>query len=126
MKLRIFYKNIKHSEAVENHIETVSHKFEKFISGWNADVKWTCSVQGSVTHADVKILGPHFEYHATAEDLNMYKSFDKVVSKLEKQLSKHKEKIRHRLHQKFSEPEISPDPECAWGNYDEDEFDDAA
>ena len=50
--------------------------------------------------ADIKILGPSFEYHAGAHADNLYKTLDLVIGKVERQVHKKKSKWKSNISHK--------------------------
>ncbi|GAB4392458.1 MAG: ribosome hibernation promoting factor [Gammaproteobacteria bacterium] len=53
----------------------------------------TFSVENSNRHiAEANIYAPGADFHARAEDSDMYKAIDDLINKLDSQLRKHKEK----------------------------------
>ena len=135
MNVTIAFKNMKHSDAVEERIIEKLEKLNKFlISG--CDISCSCFKHEKDYCLEVQICGQHFDYHATASSINLYKAIDAVVSKLYKQLGKKREKWKnkkiHHKHQWFERRDLHfltrelkvVDPEAAWeGHDDEDESD---
>ena len=72
--------------------------------------------------AEVTLIGPQFEYRASAGSDSLYKTIDLVMEKIEKQLSKRKDKIRNRI--KKTDAPVVLDFQAAWSDYDEDRYDD--
>ena len=97
MKIVSSFKHLEHTPALDERIHAKSQKLKKFFDG-NFEVHWTCYVRDDGAHcADIKILGPSFEYHAAAHSETLYKSLDKAVNKVEKQIFKDKWK-NHLSH----------------------------
>ena len=100
MKIISSFKHLEHTPALDAKIELKSQKLKKFFDG-NFDVHWTCYVRDDGAHcADIKLLGPSFEYHAGAHSDTLYKSLDIAVNKIEKQVSKKKDKWKSRISHK--------------------------
>ncbi len=99
MNVKISFKHLEHTPALDEKIHLKSQKFTKFIDG-KFDVFWTCYVDDGKHYAEIKLLGPQFEYHAKASSPTMYKTLDQVVLKIEKQLSKKKGKWKDHIHHK--------------------------
>ena len=57
------------------------------------NVHWVCSFEKDLHTSEVKVTGSHFACHASAQNENLYKTFDDAIEKLEKQLSKRKDKV---------------------------------
>ncbi|MBF0299023.1 MAG: ribosome-associated translation inhibitor RaiA [Oligoflexia bacterium] len=109
MKISISFKNLEHTPALDEKIKEKTHKLEKYLNG-NTDVHWFCSVQEGKHCADVKLSGSSFQYNASADSDNLYKTLDLVITKVEKQLQRKKEKWKNKIHRKHhinDEEEIS-------------------
>lgn len=104
MKLKISFKHLEHTPALDHRIAEKSEHFEKYFQG-NISVHWTCWVHNDEHWAEVKVHGPKFDFFAKASADNMYKSLDLVVEKVEKQFAKQKDLKRNKLHK---EPYGSP------------------
>jgi putative sigma-54 modulation protein len=119
MDLTISFKNFPHTEAVDERIRQKSEKICKLL-GDEKNIKWTCYSKDKQYYVEVKVTGPQLEYHAKAHHENMYKSFDLVTAKLEKQLSKKKGKWKNKMHKHEHNKQDQQgilDPEQAWTDY---------
>jgi putative sigma-54 modulation protein len=105
MKITISFKHLDHTEALDNRIREKSQKLKKYFNG-TLDVQWTCIVQDGQHVADVKVLGPNFEYFACAKSNSLYKTIDMAINKLETQVSKKKSKWRDHIHQEAGLKEL--------------------
>jgi putative sigma-54 modulation protein len=128
MKIVSSFKHLEHTEALDQQIEAKSQKLKKFFEG-NFEVQWTCFIKEDGSHcAEIKLLGPQFEYHASAHAENLYKSFDLVINKIEKQIHKKKTKWKghisqkHKLHPKEQQIAQSEWDEKFWEGKDIDEI----
>ncbi len=124
MNLTISFKHLEHTPSLDQKIRSKSEKLEKYFDG-KFSVKWTCYVKEKKHYAEIDVSGPRVAYHATADSDNLYKSLDKVIHKIERQLSKKKQIGKNHIHRKPEDLEIL-DPEDAWADYDENKFDDVA
>ena len=97
MKLKISFKHLDHTPALDQRIQEKSEKFEKYFQG-NTNVQWFCWVHNNEHWAEIKVYGPKFNFFAKASADNMYKSLDLVVEKIERQLEKQKDQKRNKLH----------------------------
>ncbi len=104
MKLKISFKHLDHTPALDQRITEKSEHFEKYFHG-NISVHWLCWVHNDEHWAEVKIHGPKFDFFAKASADNMYKSLDLVVEKAERQFEKQKDMSRNKIHK---EPYGSP------------------
>lgn len=118
MKIVSSFKHLEHTPALDEKIQEKSQKLKKFFEG-NFEVHWTCYVRDDGAHcADIKLIGPSFEYHATSHSESLYKSLDKSVSKIEKQVAKKKDKWKKRISHKHR-PSIK-DQQRAQNEWDEE------
>jgi putative sigma-54 modulation protein len=97
MKLKISFKHLDHTPALDQRIKEKSEKFEKYFQG-NTSIQWFCWVHNDEHWAEIKVHGPKFNFFAKACADNMYKSFDLVVEKMERQIEKQKDILRNKLH----------------------------
>jgi putative sigma-54 modulation protein len=100
MKIVSSFKHLDHTPALDEKIEAKSQKLKKFFEG-NFEVHWTCYIREDGNQcADVKVIGPQFEYHGSAHADSLYKSLDLVIAKVEKQIHKKKSKWKNHISQK--------------------------
>lgn len=98
MKIKVSFKNLEHTPALDEKIHQKTEKLEKYLDG-NTEVHWTCRVnEGGLHSADIHLSGPSFQYNASADSDSMYKSLDMAISKIEKQLSRKKDKWKNKIH----------------------------
>lgn len=97
MKLKISFKHLDHTPALDERIKEKSEKLEKYFQG-NINVQWVCWVQGEKHLAEIKLHGPKFDFFAKAAADNMYKALDLVIDKIERQIEKQKDMKRNKLH----------------------------
>ncbi|HAZ13592.1 MAG: ribosomal subunit interface protein [Bdellovibrionales bacterium GWA2_49_15] len=119
MKITISFKHLEHTPAVDKHIRDKSKHFKKYLDN-PAHVRWICYMDETIPRmhvAQVHVNGPKGDHFVTAKSENFYKCIDEAVEKMEKQLRKHKEKWKSRLHDDHEV--IIRDPEQAWGSYPE-------
>lgn len=119
MKITVSFKNMEHTPSLDDRINEKTGKLNKYLEG-KSHAKWSCYVKDNNHYADVDLVGPHFEYHATAHSDSLYKTIDMVVNKLEKQLSKKKDKVKNKMHRK-REDVIILEPSVAWMDHDDEE-----
>ena len=109
MKLKTTFKGIEHTPSLDEKIEQKSQKLKKYFDG-NLNVHWTCSTgDHGLQVADIKVHGPHFDYHASGSSDSLYKAFDLAINKIERQVVKKKSKRRNHIHSEnasFKEEQI--------------------
>lgn len=124
MKVTISFRNLDHTASLDQRIFEKSERLQKYLGG-RCHLKWNCSTHQGEHLAEVDLIGPGIDYHARATSDSLYKSLDLVMSKIEKQLHKKKERSKSRRI-KIEKNVQHLLPEVAWGDYDEDFFQDAA
>ena len=97
MKLTLFFKNIKHTPALDSRIEEKSQHFSKYFDGM-FEVQWYCYAKTGTHITNVCLIGAGYRCRASASSDNLYKSFDLVLEKMLRQLQKRKEKVRDRIY----------------------------
>lgn len=97
MKLKISFKHLEHTPALDERIKEKTEKLEKYFQG-NISVEWVCWVAGEKHLAELKVHGPKFDFFAKASEGNMYKSLDCVIDKMERQIEKQKNVLRNKMH----------------------------
>ena len=97
MKLKISFKHLEHTPALDQRIKEKSEKFEKYFQG-NTTVQWFCWVEDNKHWAEIKVHGPKFDFFAKACADNLYKSLDLVVDKMERQIEKQKARMQSHAH----------------------------
>ena len=112
MKLNINFDSIESTPAIKEKIEKKAAKLKKFFDG-GFDVNWTCSADKSGHHSKVHINYKGFSVNADSTKDDLYKTFDDALTKLEKQLAKHKDQLKDKIHR---ESEVNFQDE----NYSED------
>lgn len=97
MKLTLFFKNIKHTAAIDSRIEEKSQNFSKYFED-GFEVQWYCYAKTGTHVTNVCLIGAGYRCRASAQSDNLYKSFDLVLDKMMRQLQKRKEKVRDKIH----------------------------
>ena len=97
MELQINFHQLDSTEALKQKIEAKAEHLKKFFHG-NFSVVWTCEVQGKKHSSHVHLIGKNMDLNATATHEDMYKTFDQVIGKLEKQLAKQKNQVKDHIH----------------------------
>jgi len=127
MKVTISLLHLDHTESIDKRIQEKSEKLAKYFNG-NIHCKWTCWVKEGNHYAEIDISGPTFSYHAKADSDSLYKTLDKVVHKMDRQLSKKRDKLKNKIHRRKGSKTgelIILDIEQAWSDRDDD-LDEAA
>lgn len=98
MNLQIIFTHLEPTDAIKGQIEKKSKKFEKYFHR-NFDLKWTCSVEKDEHTSHVILSGEGFVFNARSTKDLLYKTFDDVIAKLEKQVSKKMTQRHDHIHQ---------------------------
>ncbi|HLT23387.1 MAG TPA: ribosome-associated translation inhibitor RaiA [Bacteriovoracaceae bacterium] len=86
MDVKISFRGMEHTQALDELINSKSQKFSKWFSA-GAEVKWVCWVEGKDHISEVKILDHNKEFFAKAESEDLYKTIDLVIQKIQNQLN---------------------------------------
>ena len=97
MELQINFHHLDSTESLKQKIEEKADHLRKYFNG-NFRVVWTCEVQGKEHSSHVHLTGKGMDMNAKASNEDMYKTFDQVISKLEKQLAKQKNQVKDHIH----------------------------
>lgn len=102
MNVKISFKHLDHTEALDEMIQKKSQKLEKYFEG-HFDVHWVCWCDEKQSHwAEVKVHGHSLDFYAKASSDLLYKTLDLVIEKVDKQMSKQKTKLRNKVHKNSS------------------------
>ena len=101
MKLTVAGRNIEITEGIREHLQK---KLDKTIPDLReeADMHVALSVEKHRHFAEVTVKTKGFSVHSTEETDDLYASMDNALTKIEKQLRKHKEKTQALRNKKGS------------------------
>jgi putative sigma-54 modulation protein len=103
MQVEIVGRHVEVTEAIEDHIKKRLQKIKKYFPQ-KMDVHVILFTQRFLQCADITIQTSGLTIHGEEKSKDLYASIDAVISKLEKQIKKHKDRlVRH--HQKPKENE---------------------
>ena len=94
MHINVTFRHMDSSDAVKDHAEERTEKLLKYLVE-PVEVHWILSVEKIRHKAEATITAKDINITAHEETQEMYSSIDKVASRLEKQLRKHKEKVKN-------------------------------
>lgn len=98
MEVRISYRHLEKSPAVDEKIMEKLEHLKKYFKG-KLNVSWVCSVDGHQQHkSEVNINMGQKNFHAHAIDKNLYNTLDMALNKLEKQIEKQDSKRKDKIH----------------------------
>ncbi len=93
MEINVTFRHAETSPVLQNHIEEKVRKLSKyFIKPVITHV--TLNVEGSRHVAEVSMTENHNVFNAREMSHDMYLSVDRALEKLERQLKKHKERVK--------------------------------
>tara|TARA_B100001971_G_scaffold215193_1_gene260005 strand:- start:95713 stop:96111 length:399 start_codon:yes stop_codon:yes gene_type:complete len=99
MRLEINFHQLESTPAIKEMVEHKSQKLTKFFEG-SFDLKWTLSTGKEGHHSHALLASKGFTLNADSTKDDLYKTFDDVVSKLEKQLAKKKNMAKDHIHRR--------------------------
>jgi len=103
MKTTVTFRHMPASNALRNHAEEKAQKFLKYLHE-PVNIHIILTVEKIRQIAEINVQSKNFTAHGVEESQDMYTSIDKVTSKVEAQLRKHKEKVKaHKSESKAYE-----------------------
>lgn len=100
MNVTVTFRNLPSSDALRDHAEQKAAKFPKYLRE-PIDLHIVLRVEKIRQIAEVNLNAKNFHANALEESPDMYTSIDKVFSKIETQLRKHKERVKnHKVENK--------------------------
>ena len=97
MNLTMTFKHMEASEAIKHYTREKSGKLAKYFDG-KISVSWNFGVEKMEHIAHCHLVGNHMDYFGEASTEEMHQSIDLAIEKIEKQLRRHKEIVKDRLH----------------------------
>ncbi len=103
MNITVTFRRLPSSDALRDHAEQKCERFQKYVKN-PIDIHIVLRVEKIRQIAEVTLNSKNYHIHAVEESPDMYTSIDKVVTKIESQLRKHKERVKaHKLDNKAFE-----------------------
>lgn len=97
MQVNITFRNMFATDALRNHVQDKLFKVVDKYLDKVTEAHVTLSLERYLHHADVNLHAGHFHVRGKEKSEDMYASIDTAIDKIEKQLKKHKERLRsHR------------------------------
>ncbi|HAR41823.1 MAG TPA: ribosome-associated translation inhibitor RaiA [Bdellovibrionales bacterium] len=97
MDLHISFRNMDTSQALQVYTREKSEKLKKYFDG-RISVSWNFSVEKLSKVAHCRLVGNNMDYFGEASTEDIHASVDQALTKIEKQLRKHKEIVKDHLH----------------------------
>jgi len=95
MKLTVAGRHLKITQGIEDHLHQKMGKATKILDD-AADVHVALSVEKHRHFAEITVKSKGFSVHSEAETEDLYKAMDQAVEKIEKQLKKHRERLKSK------------------------------
>jgi len=86
MNCTITFRNLDHTEALDNKIRAKSQKLTRIL-GPEASIKWVCWVEKKKQVAEAFVTNKADNFIAKAESEDLYKTMDIVLDKISNQIS---------------------------------------
>jgi len=103
MQVNITFRNMFATDALRNHVQDKLGKVVDKYLDKVTEAHVTLSLERYLHHADVNLHAGHFHVRGKEKSEDMYASIDMAIDKIERQLKKHKERLKnHRpahIHQ---------------------------
>jgi putative sigma-54 modulation protein len=93
MNVTVTFRHMPASDALRNHAIEKAQKFKKYLVE-PVDIHIILMVEKIRQIAEINVQSKNFTAHGVEESPDMYTSIDKVASKAEGQIRKHKEKVK--------------------------------
>lgn len=100
MELKLNFTHMETSPTVESHIREKSERLKKYLDG-KLQIEWTCAATRNEHVSSINVTGKDIHYHAVASAESLYKTIDLALEKIERQISKKKEKVTNKHHRKL-------------------------
>ena len=96
MHVNVTFRHLDSSEPLKDYAVEKTERFKKFLHE-PIEVQWILSVEKIRHSAEATIVADGVKINAEGKTADMYSAIDTAVEKLEKQVTKHKEKLkRHK------------------------------
>ncbi len=97
MIVNLSFKRIDPTEAIKSYASDKSGRLKKYFRG-RITVSWNFSVEKQNHIAHCHLLGNHMDYFGEGLTQDLFASIDLAVDRIERQLKRHKEIVKNRLH----------------------------
>lgn len=103
MLVNVTFRHMEASEPLRKYAEEKTGRLVKYLVE-PVEVHWVLTVEKIRHIADTTIVGNGITIKAQGDTQDMYSAIDQVIEKLEKQVRKHKEKLKAHKPQSNTEP----------------------
>ncbi len=95
MQVNITFRNMFATDALRNHVQDkLSKVVDKYLDKVT-EAHVTLSLERYLHHADINLHAGHFHVRGKEKSEDMYASIDMAIDKIERQLKKHKERLKN-------------------------------
>jgi len=84
------FKNIDSSDSLKTYAEEKAERFKKYFDG-NVELTWTFDKQHGEFVSHCHLIGNRMDYFGEGQATDAYATVDLALTRLEKQIKKHKE-----------------------------------
>ncbi len=97
MNLKISFRHMESTPSLESKIKEKAEHLKKYFKG-KMNVEWICSIEDSCHKSKVSVHAGHNYFHSEATSEDLYKTFDKALSKIEGQIREKHKQLKDHLH----------------------------
>lgn len=102
MQVKIVFRSMDKSQALENYVHEKIVKFEKFLHRESSTVAIDVVLEAHRDHkyfiGEIRVNTQHFHLISKDESSDMYKTIDSIVDKMARELSQAKKKLVESQH----------------------------
>jgi putative sigma-54 modulation protein len=95
MQVNITFRNMFATDALRNHVQDKLGKVVDKYLDKVTEAHVTLSLERYLHHADINLHAGHFHVRGKEKSEDMYASIDMAIDKIERQLKKHKERLKN-------------------------------
>jgi putative sigma-54 modulation protein len=95
MQVNITFRNMFATDALRNHVQDKLRKVVDKYLDKVTEAHVTLSLERYLHHADINLHAGHFHVRGKEKSEDMYASIDMAIDKIERQLKKHKERLKN-------------------------------
>ncbi len=99
MNLQMTFNHLESTPSLKEKIEHKCEKLKKYFHG-DFEVQWMCNIEGDTQSSHIQVVGDGLSINAHSSSNDLYKTFDDVLHKIEKQLLKQKQLRSDHIHHK--------------------------
>ncbi len=97
MHITVTFRHMESSEPLKQYAEEKTRRIEKYLEE-PIEVHWVLSVEKIRHIAEATVVAKNISINAREETQDMYSAIDLAIDKLEKQVRRHKEKVKNHKH----------------------------